>query len=110
MRRKLGIKGTTMTYAQCPEDCERGSLRLREGGKDTENYYCSSCRNEWFPFEVKIKQYKVGSFVNADGERRYTHHTPENIRSGKTTGKKRKRPNRLSKRENNLLSRIRGNK
>jgi len=98
--------------SHCKED---NTLKKRDSGLDSEHYYCSHCKAEKWPDETETYKYGIGSYINAKGVRKYSHHNyrkdPDKGQANAMQLKKARRVLRgMSKRDSSLLRRIRRNR
>lgn len=95
---------------KCPECNDGDNLRKVE-----DFYRCSGCHNEWFDDEIIKVPYKTATFVNDDGKVIYIAQTPQRREEMKNRGvynkqalsRKRNANGRFSKKDKNLLRRLR---
>ena len=112
---KIGNRGYRL---DCPECLNNDNLRLV---KDEDFYRCTNCNNEWFRDELLVIKYKTIRFTNDFGKEIYIPLTPEKLAEWKRDGKsfyssgfknqqkdtpKRNTSGRLSKKDKNLLRRL----
>tara|TARA_B100000902_G_C27226555_1_gene872505 strand:+ start:453 stop:818 length:366 start_codon:yes stop_codon:yes gene_type:complete len=103
----------------CPEckEASEGKLRFRAENKNSfDAYHCSLCQNEWDPSEVITEEYKIARFRGRDGEWKFVSHSESNTRkmrentnmwNPRALKRDRNSVGRWSKRDANLLKRLR---
>ena len=107
------------TKVTCPEckEASDGKLRFRaECETHFDLYYCMLCKNEWDPSEIITEEYKVARFMGNDGEWKFIRHTESNMKrmkrdtnmwNKKLLHNRRNSVGRWSKKDANLLKRLR---
>ena len=101
-----------MTVKICTHCNMQGTLKKRDVGAKTEHYWCSECKDEKWPDEIKPYTYGIGVYRNAKGETKYTHHNYRNQPEKKEKNEQQLRLARrikgMSKRDNHVLRKLRG--
>ena len=112
---KYGRKKGHMVVKICPDCKLQGTLKKRDGGTQTEHFWCSECQNEKWADEIESYEYGIGSYINSKGERKYAHHNyksaPEKEelhRASLNKARQARSFRSMSHRDTNLLKKIRG--